>query len=168
MTVTGVDDAKADGDVAYQVVFASPTSADSAYASLAPPAPVALTNVDDDAVGVLVTPTTCTTNSGTTATFTIRLSSQPSADVSISLTSDTPSEGTVAPASVTFTSGNWAAPQAVTVTGGSGTMGTTAPYNIVTADAVAPGETTGYNGFSNVPDVACTNTTPAAPPITPP
>jgi hypothetical protein len=33
-------------------------------------------------------------------------------------------------------------------------------YTIITGDASAPGETTGYNGYTNVADVACINSTP--------
>jgi hypothetical protein len=160
VTVTGIDDQMADGDVSYQVVFGGPSSADPDYASLAPPASVTLTNLNDDHVGVQVLSTSCATTPGTSATFTIQLTSQPSANVTISLTSDTPGAGTVAPDSVTFTSatgpGGWDTPQTVTVTGAAGN----AAYNIITSDASAPGETTGYNGYSNVADVACTNTAP--------
>ncbi|MEI9938892.1 MAG: Calx-beta domain-containing protein [Pseudomonadota bacterium] len=164
VTVTGVDDKKADKDVGYQITF----TADATY-SVPAPLPVALTNLDDDVLGVLVTPTTCATTPGTTATFTISLNSQPSANVTISLTSDTPMEGTVSPDSVTFTpsgSGSWDTLQTVTVTGvNDGTMGTMTPYKIITGNASAPGETTGYDGYTSVADVSCTNTTP--PPVTP-
>jgi len=165
VTVTGVDDPIADGDVSYQIVFGTSSSTDPAYNNLTPPAAVTLTNVDEDHVGVLVLSTSCATTPDTTATFTIQLTSQPSADVSISLSSDTPTVGTVSPGSVTFTpasgAGGWDTPQTVTVTGVSdGSISTTTPYTIVTSSASAPGETTGYDGYSNVSDVACTNTTP--------
>jgi hypothetical protein len=45
------------------------------------------------------------------------LSSEPTADVTIPLTSNNTDEGTVAPTSLTFTVGNWNQPQTVTVTG---------------------------------------------------
>ena len=158
VTVTGVDDKKVDGDVAYQITFIP----DPTYWG-EKPSPVALTNLDDDTLGVLVTPTTCSTTPGTTATFSIRLKSQPSASVTISFASDTPTAGSVPPgSSVTFTNagtGSWDTPQTITVTGGTdGTTSMPAPYSIVTADAVAPGDS-GYNGFV-VPDVSCTNQPP--------
>jgi len=158
VTVTGVDDKKVDGNVTYQIVFA----ADADYGGAEPTA-LSLTNVDDDVLGVLVASTACATTPTTTATFTIRLNSQPSANVTIALSSDTPTEGTVAPDSVTFTpsgTGAWDTPQTVTITGQSGTAGMMTVYNIITADASAPGETTGYNGYTMVPDVSCTNTAP--------
>ena len=164
ITVTGIDDDKVDGDVGYQIVFAAPVSADATYSSLPPPTAVPTTNVDDDVLGVQVVSTSCATTPGTTATFTIQLTSQPSANVTISLSSDTPTVGTVSPEFVTFTptsTGAWDTPQTVTVTGvNDGSMSSITPYTIVTGIASAPGETTGYDGFSNVADVACTNTTP--------
>jgi len=158
VTVTGADEKKADGDVLYKITFA----ADSAYGAPAPAA-ITLKNVDDDVLGVVVTSTACATTPGTTATFTIHLNSQPSANVTIALTSDNPAEGTVSPESVTFTpslAGSWDIPQTVTVTGQPGTAGMVTPYNILTGNASAPGETTGYNGYSMVSDVSCTNTAP--------
>src|SRR5690606_41799044 len=52
-----------------------------------------------------------------TATFTVVLVTQPSAEVTIGLSSSDTTEGTVAPASVTFTAANWNIAQTVTVTG---------------------------------------------------
>jgi hypothetical protein len=158
VTVTGLDDEKVDGDVAYQITF----TPDAKYWAEVP-SPVTLTNLDDDTLGVLVTPTTCSTTPGTTATFSIRLNSQPSASVTISFASDTPTAGSVPPgSSVTFTNagtGSWENPQTITVTGGTdGTVSMPAPYVIVTSNAVAPGDS-GYNGFV-VPDVSCTNQPP--------
>jgi Ca2+-binding RTX toxin-like protein len=68
--------------------------------------------------GVTVTPTTGlqTTEVGGTANFTVVLNSQPTADVTINLTSSAPTEGKV-PASVTFSTANWFTPQTVTVQG---------------------------------------------------
>lgn len=158
VTVTGVDDKKADGNVPYQIDFA----ADMKYGAPAP-ASITLTNTNDDVLGVQVNSTLCATTPGTTATFTIALTSEPTANVTIGLTSDTMTAGTVSPDSVTFTpsgTGAWNVPQTVTVTGQPGTASTMTPYNIITADASAPGETTGYNGYSTIADVMCTNTVP--------
>lgn len=158
VTVTGVDDKKADGSVVYQITF----SADAMYGAPAP-APISLTNLDDDVVGVVVNSAVCATSPGTTSTFTVSLTSQPSANVTIALSTDAPTVGAVSPESVTFTpsgTGAWDVAQTVTVTGQPGTAGTMASYNIVTADASAPGETTGYNGYAAIADVMCTNTVP--------
>ena len=58
-----------------------------------------------------------TTEAGSTATFTVRLSSEPLEDVTIPVSSSDETEGTVGPASLVFTSADWADPQTVTVTG---------------------------------------------------
>ena len=58
-----------------------------------------------------------TTEEGGTATFTVKLNSQPSADVSIAISSSDTTEGTVSPSSIIFTSSNWDTAQTVTVTG---------------------------------------------------
>ena len=116
-TVIGNDDLVGDGDIAYSVVTAL-QSGDPAFAALNP-ADVALTNLDDDGVGVTITPTQglTTTEAGGTGTFTVKLDSQPIANVTISMSSDDTTEGTVAPATLTFTAANWNTAQTVTVTG---------------------------------------------------
>ena len=74
MTVTGVNDALDDGNIAYTIVTAPATSTDVTYNGVNA-ADVAVTNTDDDAVGITVTPTTglTTTEAGGTATFTVVL-----------------------------------------------------------------------------------------------
>src|SRR5439155_14611157 len=93
---------------------------------------------------------------GAAATFTLALSRQPALPVSVGLSSSDLTEGTVAAASLTFTSANWNTAQTVTVTGVDdfGVDGAVA-YTIVTAPATS---TDGiYNGM-NAADVAVTNT----------
>src|SRR5439155_165117 len=152
VTVTGVDDPVVDGAVAYTIVTAAATSTDGVYNGFNP-ADVAVTNTDDDTPGITVTPTSglATTESGGTATFTVILDTQPTANVTIGLSSSDLIEGTVAPASLTFTPGNWATPQTVTVTGVDdfGVDGNVA-YTIVTAAATSTDAS--YN-TRNAPDV---------------
>src|SRR5690606_15483405 len=83
------------------------------------PDDVSVTNTDNDSAGITVNPTSglVTTEAGGTATFTVVLDTQPSADVSIALSSSDTTEGTAAPASLTFTAANWNIAQTVTVTG---------------------------------------------------
>ena len=80
---------------------------------------VSVVNTDDDTAGITVTPTSglTTTESGGTATFTVRLNSQPAANVTVGLSSSDASEGTVSPSSLVFTAENWNAAQTVTVSG---------------------------------------------------
>jgi hypothetical protein len=96
-----------------------------------------------------------TTEAGGSATFTVVLSSEPTAGVTIPLSSNDTDEGTAAPASLTFTAANWNQPQTVTVTGVDddlvdGDVG----YTIMVGPA-ASGDPS-YDGFDPA-DVSVTN-----------
>ena len=69
------------------------------------PADVSVTNTDDEPSGITVSPVSglVTTEAGGTATFTVVLNTQPTANVTIGLSSSDTTEGTVSPASLTFT-----------------------------------------------------------------
>ena len=58
-----------------------------------------------------------TTEAGGTAFFSVKLDTEPTASVTIPISSDNVSEGTVSVSSLTFTSSNWNSEQTVTVTG---------------------------------------------------
>ena len=118
LTVTGVDDDLDDGDVLYTIVTAAATSTDANYNGLNA-ADVSVTNTDNDTAGITVSPTSglVTSESGGTATFVIVLNTRPTAGVTIGLTSSDSTEGSVSPASVSFTPANWNVAQTVTVTG---------------------------------------------------
>jgi large repetitive protein len=157
VTATGVDDLIADGNQVYTIVLAAAVSTDPNYSGRNAP-DVSITNVDNDSAGITVTaaPNLTTTEAGGTATFTIVLNSKPVADVTVGISSSRTSEGTVSPASVTFTPSNWNAPQTVTIKGANDNVADgSQPYTIVTAAAVSTD--TGYAGM-NPPDVAVTNT----------
>jgi hypothetical protein len=118
VTITGVDDNAVDGTVSYTIVTAAPITGDTRY-SILNPADVTVSNADNDATGITVNPTSglVTTEIGGSASFTIALGSQPSANVVIGLSSSNTAEGTVLPASLIFTSANWNIPQRVNVKG---------------------------------------------------
>lgn len=118
VTVTGADDKVDDGEVSYTIELAAAESTDAGYAGV-DPEDVELTNEDDDQAGIHVTPTSGleTTEAGGTATFSVVLESEPTADVTIEVTSDDETEGTVSTAALTFTAADWNVPQEVTVTG---------------------------------------------------
>ena len=152
-----VDDSLDDGNVLFQVVTGAATSADPNYNGTNPP-DVSATNTDDDASGVTVTPTSglTTSEAGATATFTIVLTAQPTADVVVALTSSDTTEGTVNPSPLTFTSGNWNTPQTVTVTGVDDSLDDgDISYSVVTAAAASVDSN--FNGL-NPADVSVTNT----------
>ncbi|MBO9664109.1 choice-of-anchor U domain-containing protein [Dokdonella sp.] len=157
VTVTGVDDALGDGDVAYTIITAAAVSADANYAGLDAP-DVSVTNSDDDATGITVSPTAglVTSEAGGSASFSVVLRTQPTADVTIALSSSDTGEGVVAPASLTFTTANWNAAQTATVTGVDDALGDgDIAYSIVTAPATSADP--GYAGV-DPPDVAVINT----------
>ena len=118
ITVTGVDDALQDGDQQYDIITSPAISSDVNFNGI-DPSNVTFKNMDDDSYLISVSPTTGLTVSeiGTETTFSISLGAPPNADVTIPLVSNDTGEGTVSPASVTFTSANWSIAQTVTVTG---------------------------------------------------
>ncbi len=117
VTLTGVDDATADGNQPYAIVFSATTSTDAAYAAITP-FNVNVTNTDNDSAGIAVSAVTGpTTEAGGQATFSVALTSEPFADVTVNLASSDLTEGMVSASSLIFTSANWNAPQTVTLTG---------------------------------------------------
>jgi Bacterial Ig domain/Right handed beta helix region/Calx-beta domain len=121
--VRGVDDDVADGNQPFSII-ATAISADTVYNGITID-DVNGTNQDDDVVGVVFTATSAmapltTSETGSAVTFTVRLASQPLANVTVPLSSSDTAEGTVAasqPLTLTFTSSNWDVDQIVTVTG---------------------------------------------------
>jgi hypothetical protein len=157
VTVTGVDDFAVDGDVAYLVDTRVIVSADNKYDGINPP-DVGVSNTDNDTAGIIVAPIIglVTTEGGGVDSFTVVLKSQPSADVTLGLSSSKPAEGTVLPASLTFTSANWGVPQTVTITGvDDPNIDGNAAYEVITAAASSTDNN--YNGM-NPSDVSVTNT----------
>ncbi len=113
--MTGVDDLVDDGNIAYTIVTAPLSSADPIYNN-SNPADIAGVNMDNDTAGIVIPADPLTVSEpNTTATFTVVLTSEPTANVTVNCVSTDSSEGTVTP-SVTFTPGNWNTPQTVTVT----------------------------------------------------
>ncbi len=118
--VTGVDDAEADGDVGYWI-HTDVSNGDPNYVSLTVP-DVSVVNMDNETAGITVSALfdLFTSEAGETAAFTVVLNKQPTANVTVDLSSSDTSEGTLSTGQLTFTSGamgNWDSPQTVTVTG---------------------------------------------------
>lgn len=117
-----------------------------------------MTIVDDDAFGITVAPTNglITNEAGGSAVFTVVLNTQPTDDVTIGLSSDTPTEGLLVMSSLTFTSSNWNTPQSVTIVGqDDAIVDGNISYHIVTAAAVSASDLN-YNGL-NADDVTLEN-----------
>ena len=123
VTVTGLDDDIADMNQAFIIDLAPTASAgDLLYDGTIDPPDVSFTNVDDDIKGITVGfgpgNAVITDEAGTlNDTFTVVLNSEPTANVTISVTSLDVGEVTVDKASLTFTTANWNNKQTVTVSG---------------------------------------------------
>ena len=133
----------------------APDSAASSEATGTPPS-----------VGLVLSKTSVATREdGTADTFTVKLGSQPSADVTVAVTSDDTTEAAVSPASLTFDSTNWGTPQTVTVTGQDDSL-MDAPQNYtVTLNPSSTGGDTDYDNLSNV-TVSGTNADDEVPTVT--
>ncbi|MCY4495501.1 MAG: family 20 glycosylhydrolase, partial [Acidimicrobiaceae bacterium] len=80
-------------------------------------APVTVTITDNDTAGVTVSDNSLSVVEGAKVFYTVVLDSQPSADVIVTATSGASATATVAPATRTFTTGNWSTAQSFTVSG---------------------------------------------------
>ncbi len=114
ITLTGQNDAVDELDETIVVNISSVTGATEDGAQQ-----ITATIADDDERGVRIAPTSglVTGEDGRQDTFTVVLDSEPTAAVTITLVSDTPAEGTVAPTQLVFTPQNWSLPRTITVTG---------------------------------------------------
>lgn len=160
VTVQGLDDAIADGNVAFNIVTGAATSSDANYAGLNP-VDVTATNLDDDSAGVtlLAGSSELVSESGGSSSFTVVLNTQPTANVSLGVSISDGTEGSlIAPASgnLTFTSGNWNVAQTVTVQGVDDAIADgNQPFNVVLS-STSSGDAV-YNGTFNPPDVSFIN-----------
>lgn len=118
VTLMGVDDAEVDGPQTVAINLAKLVSNDTRYAAIEPP-DVSVTNNDDESVQFIVRPSTglATHENGQQASFTVRLNTRPTANVTVGISSSDTSEVTVSPAELTFTPDNWRSPSSVVVTG---------------------------------------------------
>ena len=111
VTVTAGDDDDAADDTA--TLTHDPSGAD--YASV-DSATLAVTVTDDDTRGVTVSPTSLPVDEGGSGTYTVKLDTQPTAAVTVTINDPTDNaDVSASPASLTFSTSNWAAAQTVTV-----------------------------------------------------
>ncbi len=178
VTVTGRDDAIDDGNVPYHVVIDPASSADPVYSGINP-ADIALTNLDDDVRGIVVDPASglTTTEAGGTATFHVRLQTQPLANVTLDMSTTATREISFSPAQIVFTPGNppggsatnvvrWDRGLDVVVTGLDDTVvDGDRPWTIVTEPLVSadplysglnPANVTGVNQDNDAPGLTVT------------
>ena len=111
VTVTAAEDPDAANDMA--TLTHIPSGAD--YGSVSD-AILTVTVTDNDTRGVRVTPTSLSLNEGGSGTYTVKLTTQPSGDVTVTVYDPTANmDVTTNTASLTFSTSNWATPQTVTV-----------------------------------------------------
>jgi|GEM_PF-6430653 len=117
VTVTGLPDDIDDGDQIVSISFAL-ASVDADYDKLAID-PIFVKNINIDESGILLAhdgDVLRTVENGAPVTFTVVLTSKPTADVLVRFESNDITEGTVTPGPFTFTAANWNVPQIVTIT----------------------------------------------------
>lgn len=116
MTVAAVDDTKVEGNHTCTISHAITASADSHYPTTMNINRITV-NITDNDPGVIITQTggsTSVTESGTTDTYSVALSTQPSNNVTITVAPD--SQTDVDNSTLTFMIGDWSTAQMVTVT----------------------------------------------------
>ncbi|MEE3193643.1 MAG: hypothetical protein VX289_03910, partial [Candidatus Poribacteria bacterium] len=154
LKVVGQQDYLDDGDVAYNITGV-PRSIDEKYNSL-DLFILSATNTDNDSAAVNVTLLTqpITNEDNLSALLTIGLNSEPTSDVTITVTSSDESEGKVTPKSIMFSSSDWAA-DTITVTGQQDFVDDgDVEYEVVTSAAVS--EDINYSDL-DPPDLPLTN-----------
>lgn len=147
VTVTGVDDAQVDGNQTSTItVSVDAANSDDAFDALASKT-VTVTTTDDDeapaAPGFSITQsngTTIVSETGSTDSFSVVLTAQPTSDVVLTISSSDMEEAVAAPTTLTFTASNWNVAQTVTVTGvddalSDGNQSSTITVSVDTADS---------------------------------
>jgi hypothetical protein len=177
--VHGIDDAVADPPTGpnYSVTVTFTSTQNPPFGGFTIP-PIPCTNMDNDTPGITFSRLSglVTSESGGQDTFSVVLNTQPTGAVNMSLTSSVPTEGTVSPASLQFTTtagqaysaltgiGGWNVAHVVTVTGADDTILDQAqPYTIVTGTL----SSTDPNYNFAAPDVSCINLDDEVPPALP-
>ena len=116
MTITGVDNDIDAADMTVQVKGAAVNSLD-----VTAPADVELTLEDDDTRGVTVSATSLDMSEGDDATYTVVLTSEPTADVTVTPSRSSGDTDVTVSGALTFTALNWSTAQTVTVSAGQDT-----------------------------------------------
>ncbi len=155
VTVTGLDDLIVDGDIAYSILLKPAVSNDPLFNGV-DPSDVSLVNKEVDHAGIAVSPATLTTaEGGASKTFSVALTSKPTANVTIKLRSSNTKQGVIDVSSLTFTPQNWNVLQVVTVSPiDDGIVDGDVAYTIIFDPATSADPT--YNGLTSS-GVAVTN-----------
>ncbi|MBS2097973.1 Ig-like domain-containing protein [Carboxylicivirga linearis] len=114
ITVTGVDDADADDELATITLEVDNTESDANFNDLSESLTVNIT--DNENANFVLSASTIDITEGNSDNFTIELTSQPSSNVSIELTSSNTDAISMSESVVTFTNSTWDLAQSVTIT----------------------------------------------------
>ncbi len=159
VTITGVDDAAADGPQDTAVTIAvDDDNSDNAFDGLADQT-VTATTTDDDSPGLSVSQSDASTlvdETGSTDSFTVVLTTQPLSDVVVAALSADTGEATVSTSTLTFTAANWSTPQVVTVMGVDDSV---VDGDQDTAVTIAVDDDNSDNAFDGLADQTVTATT---------
>ena len=101
---------------------------------------------------LVVNPTSLTIGEAGSDTFTVKLATEPSSNVTVTVSSDETGAATVSPASLTFTTSNWNTNQTVTVSGVNDTD--TADESLTVSLSATAG---GYGGKTSTVSVSVTD-----------
>ena len=160
-TITAIaqNDMVDDGDIGYTIFLMPAQSSDPRYNGLNPQ-DMGFVNVDDDSSSlygfIITSPDNASTSESTaSSTFTVKLSTAPTANVTMTYYSSDTSEGTVSGSSLVFSSDNYSAAQTITVTGVDDSSGDGDQYYQVVLMPVTSSDTN-YNG-ADPQDIAFTN-----------
>ena len=119
VSVKGQNDSSVDGHQAYTVNLAinDSNTLDNTFDDLDNQT-VLLTNVDDETAGFVISELSGTVSeTGTSAVFSVRLTSEPITTVTVAAVSDNTTEASVSPSSWQFTTTNWSGEKQFMVTG---------------------------------------------------
>ena len=156
VTVTGVDD-QSDNTNDRRIRKIIHTASGGGYDSVTGKVAVTVRDTGTESIGpeskaLITVPATTSDDAlsvkeaGGKGTYTLRLSTQPSGDVTVTVTSNDTSNATVSPGSLTFTRSNWNTPQTITVTGVNDSKDNDTDMRMVEINHTSRGG--GYDGAS--------------------
>ena len=153
VTVTGTDDDTAEGDETVTLAHAISSTDDSAYDALADQN-VTVTVEDNDSVGVMIDPTELSVVEGASVDYSVKLTSEPAGDVTVTVSGHTGTDLTLSAAVftdnvLTFTAMNWSTAQTVTVTAAEDDDAVT-DADVALAHAVASTDDSTYDALADV------------------
>ena len=114
-TVTATQDTLSEGDEYFIIDLEPPTQGEDVVYGDHELTVIYI--VDDDTLGMTVTPRTLVVDEGSTATYTVKLNTVPTGNVDVEISSNDPGAATVSPEMLTFTPTDWSTAKTVTVTG---------------------------------------------------